>query len=174
MRWEGGYSNHPADPGGETYRGISRRAHPNWDGWRLLNHMMPVNGAIYPQLEPLVEKFYRETYWNKIYGERLPDAVAMVVFDHAVHSGVPRASRTLQRKVGAKVDGQIGEMTVAATWEHCARLGADELLGYRKDWLTDLSEKKPSLKVFKKGWLRRIDALYRAVWGERYDSIREG
>ena len=104
LKWEGGYVNHPNDPGGETYRGISRRAHPRWPGWATLEQMMPVHGSRYPELEPLVAEFYRTHYWDRVKGDDLPALVAVSVFDHAVHSGVPRASRALQRKVGAKVD----------------------------------------------------------------------
>ena len=36
-KYEGGYVNDPADAGGETYKGISRRANPKWDGWQLID-----------------------------------------------------------------------------------------------------------------------------------------
>jgi len=165
LKWEGGYVNHPNDPGGETYRGIARANEPgkSWDGWVTLDALMPVNGGRYPQVDPLVAGWYRKNYWNPVQGDDLPDIISAVVFDHAVHSGVPRASRALQRKVGAKVDGRVGPATVQATLDHCARLGARELVSYRRDWLTRLAEKRPSLRVFKKGWLRRIDDLFAEV-----------
>jgi lysozyme family protein len=165
LKWEGGYVNHPSDPGGETYRGIARANEPgkSWDGWATLDHMMPVHGSRYPEMNEQVAAFYKRYYWDPISGDELPDLVSSVVFDHAVHSGVPRASRALQRKVGADVDGRIGPHTVDATWEHCARLGAQELVGYRKDWLAKLAERRPTLKVFARGWQRRIDDLIKEI-----------
>jgi lysozyme family protein len=163
LKWEGGYVNLAADPGGETYRGVSRRAHPEWDGWHTLDQMMPVHGSRYPELDGLVAAFYKKNYWDPVFGDELPDIISAVVFDHAVHSGVPRASRALQRKVGAQVDGRIGPKTVDATWAHCARLGARELVGYRQDWLTRLAERRPTLKVFSRGWQRRIDDLFKEI-----------
>ena len=62
MEYEGGYVNHPNDPGGETYKGISRRAHPNWKGWQLIDQKKPVP-------EQLVQEFYYNNYWLRLRSE---------------------------------------------------------------------------------------------------------
>ena len=163
LRWEGGYANHPNDPGGETYRGISRRAHPNWSGWSVVDGMSDLRtNQFISELDPLVGDFYKENYWDPVQGDDLPTFVAKAVFDHAVHSGVRRASQALQREVGAKVDGQIGDRTIEATWVHCDRLGAKKLISYRKGWLEHLAT-RPSLASFGRGWSRRIAALDSSV-----------
>jgi lysozyme family protein len=167
LKWEGGYANHPNDPGGETYRGIARAFEPgaSWEGWRVLDQMMPrpTPGSLYPALEPLVASFYREHYWEPVKGDELPGPVAVAMFDHAVHSGVPRASRALQDKVDAVVDGRIGPKTILRTWAHCGSLGALELVSYRGAWLARLAERRPSMRVFSKGWQRRIDDLGKRI-----------
>jgi lysozyme family protein len=165
LKWEGGYVNHPNDPGGETYRGITKRSHADWPGWAKIRILEPTRNAIIPELEADVREFYREHYWNPVRGDELPPLVATSVFDHAVHSGVARASRALQRKIGVPVDGRIGPHTIKATWRWCDELGAVDLIGYRKRWLEALAKKRPSLRVFARGWQRRIDDLFAEVQG---------
>jgi lysozyme family protein len=169
LRWEGGYANIQGDRGGETYRGISRRAHPDWPGWPIIDGFKlqsPIrHNQIFPQLEDSVGRFYKAEYWDRVSGNDLPSLVALTVFDHAVHSGVRRASKALQREVGAKVDGAIGDRTVTATWDHCDRLGARVLVSYRKVWLEGLIARRPSQEKFRFGWMRRIAALRKIIKG---------
>jgi len=76
LKWEGGYSSDPNDPGGETNFGISKRAHPNED---IKNLTVERAGQI-----------YRLEYWNRIGADNLPAALALMAFDGAVNQGVTR------------------------------------------------------------------------------------
>lgn len=162
LRWEGGYANHPADPGGETYRGISRRAHPDWHGWAVLDTMADKDAQSL-QLELAVRAFYRKRYWDPIYGDLLPPRVALAVFDWAVHSGVRHAVRALQRLVGAKVDGVMGPETLAATEAYIDRRAAEEIVAARRTFIRRLLAQRPALAVFEDGWENRIEGLARAI-----------
>lgn len=159
LRWEGGFVHDPRDPGGMTYRGISRRAHPEWDGWRVVDAHDLVLGDVIATLEPYVAMFYRERYWIPMRGDDLPPRLALVAFDWAVHSGVKHASRTLQRLVGARADGVVGERTLAAVTDYADRRLAAELVGLRRGFLTGLVARKPKLEAFAAGWKNRMDAL---------------
>lgn len=161
LRWEGGYADHPADPGGETYRGISRRHHPTWPGWGFVDAQprpIPRN-RVFPELEPQVRGFYREHYWDRIKGDQLPPRLAATVLDWAIHSGVLTASRELQRMVSATPDGSIGPVTLAAVWDWLDRAGAESLTEVRRDFLTRLIARRPSLGVFRSGWVARLENL---------------
>lgn len=112
---EGGYVNDPADRGGETYRGISRKYHPDWPGWERIDvhvragrprpygtgELGPPNGHQWHAdlaLEALVEAFYRLRFWTPIGGDALNDlALACSLFDCAVNLGVKKAVSFLQR-----------------------------------------------------------------------------
>jgi lysozyme family protein len=74
---EGGYSNDPKDPGGETNHGISKRAYPKLDIKNLTR-------------EDAIE-IYRREYWDKINGDELPSGLDLICFDTAVNAGVSRA-----------------------------------------------------------------------------------
>ncbi len=106
---EGGYADHPADPGGATMRGVTQRV---YDGWRR-RRGVPVRSV--RLIEPgEVEAIYRLQYWDAVRADDLPAGLDYGVFDAAVHSGPGQAAKWLQRALGVTADGQVGEATLAA------------------------------------------------------------
>lgn len=145
LRWEGGYIDHPTDPGGETNFGIAKRSHPNVDIKNLTEE-----GA---------KEIYREKYWNKIKGDELAPAVALAVMDYAVNSGTSRAAKTLQKVVSAIVDGAIGPNTLKRVKEAVETDGenavAQAVVMERVGFLCRLVKNKPEMIVFLHGWMKR-------------------
>jgi lysozyme family protein len=137
---EGGYVNHPADPGGETKFGISKHAYPSL-----------VISAV--TLEDAKAIYYRD-YWQRVKCDELPDLLRYPMFDAAVNSGVERAVRWLQTAVGTTVDGVIGPKTIAAAQTDQDRLFR-KLMAVRLDFMTHLS----AWPTFGAGWARRIAAV---------------
>ncbi len=135
---EGGYVFDPRDPGGETKFGISKRAYPNEDIKNLTLAR--------------AKQIYRADYWNRCRCDDLPFEVRFDVFDAAVNSGVRQASIWLQRAVGAKPDGVIGNLTIKAAQQIDGMTIAMRMNGERLKFMTDL----PTWQHFGKGWARRI------------------
>lgn len=104
LRHEGGYANDPADPGGETNFGISKREFPHLD----IRALTTADATA----------LYQQYYWQPIQGDFLPWPLAVVTFDAAVNSGVGQASKWLQAAVGVAVDGVIGPKTLTAAQRH--------------------------------------------------------
>lgn len=154
LKWEGGYVWDADDRGGETYQGITRVNHPNWEGWAAIDRLEPRTGTIYESLTPLVHQFYRTKYWGRI-EEICNDAVAAFVFDYKVNSG-NRAIKALQRIVGADDDGILGADTINKTNNYNGNLIA-ALLQSRRQFYYDIVHNNPSQKRFLNGWLNRID-----------------
>ena len=128
---EGGYVNDPADRGGETYRGISRKFHPKWYGWKLVDLRkktpnFPANLKNDPSLDDLVKDFYYEEFIQSVNLHLINDGeVVKEVFDSGVNCGRRTACLWLQeafnlcnqnQQLGPdlKVDGAIGPKTAAA------------------------------------------------------------
>lgn len=113
LRREGGHSNDPDDPGGETYCGISRRWQPKWKGWRFVDQK---NWAV---AKFWVQAFYSD-YWDDMSVDALCDPLLSdSVYDYGVNEGPKDAVRLLQetlRYMGRKVslDGALGPQTAAA------------------------------------------------------------
>lgn len=108
LEWEGEYSNDPADRGGETYRGISRKNFPSWKGWQViiaakkqaagepvsvLNEILRKN----EELQQDVEKFYRTNFWTILRLDDFPQIIANEVFEQAINMGPYQAIKNLQK-----------------------------------------------------------------------------
>lgn len=90
---EGGYSNNPNDTGGETYRGISRKYNPSWNGWQLLDTLTPTTNFTNTTLDNLAATYYKSIYWGATLGELIhSQQLANVIFDSAVIAGVGRTN----------------------------------------------------------------------------------
>jgi len=166
LRWEGGYVSDPRDLGGETYRGVARNRHPDWPGWITIDAAKvggtPGNLGTWLDsdtvLQDLVTEFYHENFWRPIHGDDLPPKVAMAVMDTAVNMGPAAAASILQRAVGATVDGVIGPRTLHAAQER-GEAGLRDFLAERMLRYVSISDKKPQMKAFLRGWTRRVMAL---------------
>lgn len=97
---EGGYVNNPADPGGETNWGISKRSYPDLD----------IKGLTRDQAKAI----YLRDFWVRGAMDQLPPALAFQAFDAAVNHGIETAIRLTQRAAGVADDGHIGPVTLAA------------------------------------------------------------
>jgi len=143
MGHEGGYSNHPDDPGGETMWGVTKRVAVSYG----------YNGPMRDLPRDTAKQIYRKQYWEAVQADQLPDCVKFEVFDGAVNSGVSQAVKWLQRAAGATPDGVIGAQTIAAARAAGPMLGA-HYNGQRLQFMADL----PTWPSFGKGWARRIAA----------------
>lgn len=141
LKHEGGYIDHPDDPGGETNFGITV-AVARENGYLGDMRTIPMS---------VVESIYKRKYWDKVRADEMPESVRFALFDYAVNSGSGAAIRALQRVLGVADDGVIGPMTLAAAKAQSAGLGA-RLNGYRLKFMTELK----IWPTFGKGWARRI------------------
>lgn len=139
---EGGYTNNPKDPGGETNWGITI-AVARGNGYTGPMKSMPRETAV---------AIYKKLYWDTIKGDQLPSAIAFQVFDAGVNHGVSRASAWLQQCVGTAQDGKIGPATLAAVTRRSDAQLVFAFLAIRTQFYTDLS----TFSTFGKGWTRRI------------------
>ena len=146
LKHEGGFVNHPQDPGGMTNLGVTKTV---WEEW--VGH--PVDEKAMRALTPaVVAPMYRRKYWEKINGDTLPVGIDYACFDAAVNSGPGRAIKWLQGCVGVDIDGFLGPKTLAAV---NAFNQADLISDYSKRRLSFLQDLK-TFEVFGKGWTNRV------------------
>jgi lysozyme family protein len=137
---EGGYVNHPGDPGGETRFGISKRAYPALDIKALtLDHATAL---------------YRRDYWIPAGCDRAPEPLRFDLLDMAVNSGVKAAIMTLQGALGVTRDGLIGPATLSALSQSDPAAVQARFNGIRLQMMTELA----TWPTFGRGWARRIAA----------------
>ena len=145
LKHEGGFVDHPDDPGGATNFGITEAVARN-AGYRGHMKDLPVD---------LSKRIYKAEYWDAVRADELPPGVRYVIFDGAVNSGVGQATRWLQRAIGVPADGVIGPRTLAAANALNGDALRSKVLGQRLRFMTDLKN-WPS---FSRGWARRIADL---------------
>jgi lysozyme family protein len=168
LRWEGGFVDHPADPGGRTNKGVTQRT---YDAWRRRQGLAPRDVVRIEDDE--VQRIYESGYWLPPRCDLLARQLDLAQFDTAVNMGPGRAVRLLQAAVGAPIDGDFGPET-----ERRVAAGdvGETLLRYcaaREDYYRGLVQRRPELGVFLKGWLNRLDALRREVGLPGFESARD-
>lgn len=144
---EGGYVNHPDDPGGATNKGVTQVVYDNWRSRQGL-----AKQSVRKISDDEVSAIYRRQYWDVIGGDDLPSGVDYAVFDFAVNSGPARAARYLQKCIGAARDGLVGSETIAKASERDECDLIDQLCQERLKFVRGLK----TYKTFGRGWERRI------------------
>ena len=153
LKSEGGYVNHPADPGGRTNLGVTARTWADWIGHEPSEKEMR-------ELTPeKVAPLYKRKYWDAIKGNDLPSGVDYCVFDCAVNSGPGRAAKMLQEVVGTKPDGAIGPATLAAI----RAMDPLVLINKYADKRLAFWQSLPTFDTFGKGWTRRGNEVKEAA-----------
>lgn len=149
LKHEGGYVNHPNDPGGPTNKGITLAT--------FRRYIKP-KGSI-ADLKALTEAqavvVYKRQYWDAVNADLLPAGVDYAVADFAVNSGPARAAKYLQRVVGAAQDGRIGPATIAAVEKLPAANVINDLCDARLSFMKRIGGGK-LWKTFGRGWSRRV------------------
>lgn len=177
LKYEGGYACDDLDLGGETYKGISRRYHPDWPGWEIIDRLKDDSGKpIAPEADiPLgqsVRFFYEVEYWERVGGDELLDhCIAGEVFDTSVLMGMGRAAEFLQRSLNAlnknrtlyidlKVDRYIGPKTIGCLGAYLEHQPPIFLLTamncLQGEYLLERMAKSPEQEKWAYGWLKRV------------------
>jgi lysozyme family protein len=146
LKHEGGFVNHPKDPGGMTNLGVTKAAIEAYLG-------RAVDETFMRSLTPeSVKPFYKSQYWNKIKGDELPSGVDYAAYDLAVNSGVGRAAKYLQEIAGVIADGVIGPKSIEAI-KAC---NPEEVVEALCDMRLAFLKRLPTFDTFGKGWLIRV------------------
>ena len=141
LHHEGGYVNHPKDPGGETNLGVTKRVYEKWGGTKDMKDLTVED----------VAPIYKKEYWDKCRCDDLESGVDWAVFDWAVNSGTGRAAKAIQKICGATQDGAIGPKTLALINTQNTEYVVEEFGKIRQDFYESLK----TFDTFGKGWTRR-------------------
>ena len=179
---EGGYVFDPDDAGGETYKGISRRFNPSWDGWTIIDNLKEL-GISNKDLEAKLDRddnlqekvalFYKHNYWDKFWGDEIPvQEIGEELFDTGVNMGVRRAVRFLQESLNLLnrnqqnypdigEDGLFGKGTLNALKAYLQIDKGPYLLKVMnilqgKHYI-EYMRKSPVQEKYARGWLNRVE-----------------
>lgn len=155
LEHEGGFVNHPLDPGGMTNLGVTRKTWAAYTGRKV---SQVTEGEMRALTVDKVMPLYHQGYWQAVRADELPGGVDFAVFDIAVNSGPVRAIKMLQKAINMHgrmrvfVDGRIGPKTLQAARMVNVFDLIETLSQTRLNFYFDLS----TFKTFGRGWSRRL------------------
>ena len=156
LKHEGGYVNHPSDPGGITNLGVTKRVYEEWVGYSVSEYTMQ-------NLTPEdVEPIYEKNYWDKLKCDDMPDGLDLMLFDFGVNAGPGRAAKFLQKLLGVTQDGGIGPQTLGALQ---SAIGEDkvtqtrEMIKKYQSMRQEYYEGLSTFDTFGRGWTRRVNEV---------------
>lgn len=187
LKSEGGFVNHPSDPGGATNLGITLA------NWRSYGRDINMDGRIdVEDLKRINEEdakaFYKSRFWDKIWGDKISSQnLANIIFDHSVNTGVSRGVKIVQEllnrldNTGLTVDGVMGTNTLNAInrsknssrlynsykymrldyYNYRSSVDVDKIEEENKQFFRDSLRisPNPSQVVFNKGWINRVNGF---------------
>ena len=145
LKSEGGWVNHPQDPGGETNLGVTKRVWEEYVG----HPVKTIKNLTKDDVAPL----YEQKYWRPCYCEVLPRGLDFVVFSMGVNAGPGRSVKLLQQSIGCVPDGIIGPRTRELISSSNGATLIAKFSETRRQYYASLK----LFPVFGKGWLNRVD-----------------
>ena len=149
LHHEGGYVNHPEDPGGETNLGVTKRVYEEHGGTKNMKDLTVED----------VAPIYKKGYWDRMKCDEIPNGLDLCLFDFGVNAGPGRAAKFLQKIIGVTQDGGIGPQTIGALQQ---KIGGDDDYNVRdmiEHYQSDRQKYYEGLSTFStfgKGWTRRV------------------
>lgn len=157
---EGGFVNHPKDPGGATNCGITQKT---YDHYRMRVGLPARTVAKITAVE--VEAIYREGYWRPLQGDALPGGLDYVLFDTAVLCGPGKAAEWLKGAIARYRAGDLPKLQLTAVNGKALPTGRDRvlidlILEQRRTYL----ESRPHAKTFIRGWVNRVELVRKRAY----------
>ena len=155
LQHEGGYINHPSDPGGMTNLGVTQRVWEAWVGYSVDEKEMR------SLTKELVAPLYKSRYWDAVHGDQLPSGADYLAFDFAVNAGAFRCIKTIQRALNITADGIIGPVTIKAIQGANAEEFINNFTNAKESFYRGLA----NFPTFGRGWLNRVAESKKAAEG---------
>lgn len=159
LSYEGGYVNHPSDPGGATNKGVTIETWKKQGYDKTGDGKIDVTDLKLLTDDEVVKVVMKPHYWDRWKADQIKDqSVANICVDWVWSSGNVGITR-VQKILGVKADGVVGNVTIAAINQREPRQLFAQIKKARVNFITDLVKKRPASATFKAGWLRRLNAI---------------
>ncbi|MDE5086700.1 MAG: hypothetical protein O4805_05890, partial [Trichodesmium sp. St16_bin2-tuft] len=154
LYFEGGFSNHPADKGGKTYKGILQT---EYNAYRRRRGLPPLDVTQISDAE-LIEIY--QGYWDNSRSATMHPALAVVMFDTAVNFGINNSVTFLQQALGLPQTGIFDAGTREALAKGNNRNTALQMINERILYRYKRVQEDASQMAFFYGWLARDYSLW--------------
>jgi lysozyme family protein len=158
LHHEGGYVNHPKDPGGETNFGVTKRVYEEW----TMSQDLITKDMKELTVED-VAPIYRKNYWDRIKADDIPAGLDLCVFDFGVNAGTGRSAKFLQTMIGTVADGGIGPNTLRSLALYVESEGVETTIKNFQAERQSYYESLSTFETFGRGWTRRVEETTEAA-----------
>lgn len=151
LKWEGGFSDHPADRGGATNKGITLATFQQFYGKdSTVDDLCSMTDAQWLHI-------FKTGYWDRWKADEIESqSVANILVDWVWASGV-YGIKEPQKLLGLTADGIVGSATLKAVNSQDAKEFFEKLKEARISFVERIVASNPSQKVFLNGWKNRIN-----------------
>ena len=158
LRWEGGFCNDPDDLGGATNKGVTFKTYKKY--CRVAGKPIPSIGDLRRMSDEEFTDILKTMYWDSCKGDLIESqSVANAIVDWAWHSGTATAVKEIQKELGLKADGIIGNITLSAINSQSPLPLFGRIKRKRISYIERICEKRPANMKFHEGWINRINSL---------------
>lgn len=153
LKFEGGYVNHPDDPGGPTCKGVTLATYRAYCGQeKTVKDLQNISFGTW-------EKIMKDLYWDRVKGDEIENqSLAEIIADWAVNSGLTGVMK-MQEVVGCKPDGIVGPITLSLINTSDAEQLFDRIWKARQQYYINIVKRNPKKKVFMAGWMNRLNSF---------------
>jgi lysozyme family protein len=155
LHHEGGYVNHPKDPGGETNLGVTKRVYEDFGGTKDMKDLTVED----------VAPIYEKNYWGRMRCDSIPSGLDLCVFDFGVNAGTGRSAKFLQTMIGTTADGGIGPNTLSKLSDYIDENGLEETIKTFQSERQSYYESLSTFETFGRGWTRRVEETTESALG---------
>src|SRR6056300_317335 len=155
LHHEGGYVNHPKDPGGETNLGVTKRVYEDFGGTKDMKDLTVED----------VAPIYEKNYWGRMKCDSIPSGLDLCVFDFGVNAGTGRSAKFLQTMIGTTADGGIGPNTLSKLSDYIDENGLEETIKTFQSERQSYYESLSTFETFGRGWTRRVEETTESALG---------
>lgn len=158
LKWEGGWANDPDDLGGATNKGVTFNTYKLYRRQRGLSE--PSIGDLRRMTDEEFTDILKSMYWNHCKADFIESqGVANAIVDWAWNSGTVTAVKEVQKILGVKADGIIGNITLSAINSHSPLPLFGKIHAARIAYIERICNARPANRKFYRGWLNRINSL---------------
>jgi lysozyme family protein len=155
LKWEGGFVNHPNDPGGATKYGVTHQVLARWRG---VASVTPNEVKSLGEVEAV--EIFKDKYWKAIKGDLLPKPIDLIMMDGAVNHGVEAMLQIFLDSAAVPSDSKFSDEML---FEFRKTLSDDNRL---VDLSVALAEgrklrylSRPQAMTFLRGWRNRLESV---------------
>lgn len=158
LKWEGGWANDPDDLGGATNKGVTFKTYKSY--CRIVGKPIPSIGDLCRLTDDEFTEILKQMYWDVCKADFIESqSVANAVVDWAWNSGVATAVKEVQKVLGVKADGIIGNVTLSAINSQSPLPLFGRIQQARKAYIERICHARPANEKFRRGWMKRIQSL---------------